>query len=771
MLPVVRKALADLRSARLQSILVLLIVLAASATLYLAFTVSRSASDPWENTFAESNGAHIAFGAGPGIDLTRIATIDGVTETAGPFPTLWDRSIVRGADRYDVGLMAMPAEPVAVSRPLVTEGRWLSGSGREIVLNRTLARDVGIRVGDQVEIPAGGALVALDVVGLAIDTSRGPYPNWETTLDWVSPETLGLFAPESEWGSRFAVRLHDPEASGSVTNAANAMYLEANGFGTDDWHEVRDDVNEFNTFVTIFFSVFALFALVAVAFIIANTIAGRVLSQYRDIGVLKAIGFTPGQVTLDFLTQHLLIGLIAGVAGTAIGVALAPVFLNETADMLNTPAASSFNPAIAALVLIGVLVIVSLFTLLPAWRGGRIAPVQAITTGFNPPQRRPSLAARLAAWLRLPLVVVAGVKDAFARPARALLTVAALMMTVLTLTFALGMNAMIDRLVDNPALSGDAFDATVAIGAVPPAEAERILASHDEITAWHSRASTRAKVERDGETISFQMRALGGQFDAFPYAIGEGRMIAGPGEAVAGIGLLNLLDLRVGDELQVTSGGAPLTLHIVGRVLDDEDQSELAFTTLDTLQTADPGVQPNEYALLLRDETDTAALKAALMQESGYEFGVDMTETGAPDEVAVLRGVMLGLSAVLLAIGLVNLLTTTLLNVRERARDFGIFKAIGMTPGQVVASVVSGASLLALIAVVAGIPIGLWVQEWMFRQVGEREMGADPSLFTQPSWWSLALLVPGAVLLAALASAVPARRAANVQVAEVLRYE
>ncbi|RIK44397.1 MAG: hypothetical protein DCC58_08290 [Chloroflexi bacterium] len=49
--------------------------------------------------------------------------------------------------------------------------------------------------------------------------------------------------------------------------------------------------------------------------------------------------------------------------------------------------------------------------------------------------------------------------------------------------------------------------------------------------------------------------------------------------------------------------------------------------------------------------------------------------------------------------------------------------------------------------------------------------GADPLLYTRPEWWWLALLAPGAIVLSALASAIPARRATGVAPAEVLRYE
>jgi putative ABC transport system permease protein len=771
MLPVLRKAVADLRSARLQSTLVFAIVLVAATTLYLALTVQHGANDAWERAFEEANGAHIVFGAGPGIDLRRIATIEGVTEASGPDPVVWGRSIVQGVERYQLGLVGVGTEPPTVARPLVRDGRWLSGAGREIVLDRTLASEEGIEVGEQVQIPVGGELIALDVVGLAVDTSRGPYPDWDTTKAWVSTETLGIFAPPQEWGPQFAVRLSDPEATDAFTNAANALYPEEAGFGTDDWHEVRNDVGLWNTIATIFLGVFAFFALLAVAFIIANTIAGRVLAQYRDIGLLKAVGYTPGQVTLVFLAQHLLIGLAATLLGITAGVLLAPLFLYRTADVLNTTEPPAFVAPVAVGVLLGVLVLVSLFTLLPAWRGGRIAPVQAIATGFNPVARHASFVGRAAGWAHLPFAVVTGVKDSFTRKGRALLTIVALLMTVLTFTFALGMDATIQRLVENPSLSGEPYDGNIDLGAVPADEAERIVAGHEEITAYHLRSWTRVAVPGEGETISFGMRGLGPGYEHFPYAISEGRMLAGPGEAVAGLGLYKLLGLEIGDDMTVMLNGQPLTLHMVGRVMETEDQGEVALSTLGTLQAIDPSIEPGEIVMRLAPRTNAEQLDLALTEESGYEFSVEVHDMTAPDEVTTLRGLLLGLSVVLLVIGLVNLLTTSLLNVRERARDYGIFKAAGMTPRQVVVSVVSGVSLLALIAVGVGIPVGLWVTEQMFRQVAENELGADAMLYTPPQWWALALLVPAAVLLSALASALPARRAVRVQVAEVLRYE
>jgi ABC-type antimicrobial peptide transport system permease subunit len=89
----------------------------------------------------------------------------------------------------------------------------------------------------------------------------------------------------------------------------------------------------------------------------------------------------------------------------------------------------------------------------------------------------------------------------------------------------------------------------------------------------------------------------------------------------------------------------------------------------------------------------------------------------------------------------------------------------------VVGSVTAGVSLLTLVATIVGIPLGLLVYRGLFIVVGENMADADPQLYTAPSWIGLALIVPGALVVAALSSIVPARRAAAVQVTEVLRYE
>jgi predicted lysophospholipase L1 biosynthesis ABC-type transport system permease subunit len=135
-------------------------------------------------------------------------------------------------------------------------------------------------------------------------------------------------------------------------------------------------------------------------------------------------------------------------------------------------------------------------------------------------------------------------------------------------------------------------------------------------------------------------------------------------------------------------------------------------------------------------------------------------------ERAQLRLIVYGLDAVLLAVALANLLTTALLVVRERVRDLGILKAVGLTPRDVRLSVVSSHGLLGVLAALVGIPLGVGVFLLVYRLVnGTTEDAAVPP------WWQLGLLFPGVVLLVALGCWVPARLAARLPVVDALRYE
>ncbi len=133
-----------------------------------------------------------------------------------------------------------------------------------------------------------------------------------------------------------------------------------------------------------------------------------------------------------------------------------------------------------------------------------------------------------------------------------------------------------------------------------------------------------------------------------------------------------------------------------------------------------------------------------------------------PSELPVL---IFTLDAVIAVITVSALVGVALLSVRERIRDFGVLRTIGLTPRQVTSSLVGAHAVIAFVATVVSIPIGVGLYEVLYR-------GASGSSdVTIAPWWWLAAAPFAITLVTAVATSVPARFAANFPAAQAVRYE
>jgi putative ABC transport system permease protein len=122
--------------------------------------------------------------------------------------------------------------------------------------------------------------------------------------------------------------------------------------------------------------------------------------------------------------------------------------------------------------------------------------------------------------------------------------------------------------------------------------------------------------------------------------------------------------------------------------------------------------------------------------------------------------------AVVAGLGVSNI---TWMAVHERRREYGILKSVGMTPSQVTTAVLTGAGVIAVVAYVIGLPLGLLGIRSLMSSVST-SIGFGPlALWTNEG--ALILLLPSMVLLAALGALIPALHAARTNVIEVVRYE
>jgi putative ABC transport system permease protein len=752
-----RKAKADLFNRRWQSLI----------TLMLALLIQRSSSDPWEQAFQATNGADAWFRTiDATTDLSPIAKLNGVIAASQPSPLLPERNVVIGTKNYGVSLYGLDKMP-ELGRPVVTDGRWLDiTQSAEIVLDRSFARNLKLAVGDRLNIETGQGLVSLKVVGLAINTIRGPYPDNTPGLAYTSTATLSQIEPDkNRWNYLMGIKTQFPGQVSLVASRAVGLGI---GFGWYTTESVRESVEASTRINALFLGVFGLFALFACGLILANVISGVVLAQYREIGVLKAIGYTPRQVTLVFLLEYSFLGFTAAIGGIITGSLLAPLFLQNIAEVLNAPQVGAFDPWLAGVVLLGMEFTIALFTFIPAWKGGKVPAVQALTVGYSRVQTKPSRLVKLARLLKLPLSILIGVKDAFTRKLRAWLTMFSLALTVITVVFVLALQLSI-QWVTYAASNGLPADIQLFRAGVPEAEVQGILSAQPEVAAYYRYTEWPASAGG----VNVKTRAVDKGYEQFPFSIIDGRMLQNKGEVVVGLGLLNSLNLKIGDELNLTLKAMPpatsqdalIKLKIVGSYIVTNNQGKMAVFSLDDLLGAIPKAGVPSYALKLVPGADAQLVSSKLQAASNDQFQLRVYDNALPEQVHQVRWIMLGLGMVLLLVGVINLLNTAWLGVRERFREMGIFKTIGFTPLQVIGSVITSASLLTIGAVVMGVPVGLLLARLLFDLLLGTGLGVLPSLEL------LLLLLPCAIMLTTIACFLPALIAAKAKVVEVLQFQ
>ena len=770
-----RKLLADIQSQKLQFTLIWAVLALSAMLLTISLLVMGSANEPWQKTFEATNGPHVwIVTRNQDLDFSRLINNPEVTQTTGVILALAENPLIIQDEKHPLFLYAMD-QPPAVAHPLIAQGRWLDPSSQtEAVLDFSLARFYDLQVGDNVKIIGANGEHTLEVVGLAVTAHWFPYN--EVTKDispgvvYISSAALRAIQPDSDyWYSVLGLRLQAPEKSKLFVDQIQEMY-PGQLRSVIEWQWVEQNATLANQINVLFMIFFSILGLTAVGLIIFNTIGGQILSQYREIGLLKAIGLKPVQVTLIFLVEHLFIGLLASVAGLLAGVLAAPALISPLAENLNTlpPDPLAAGPLLAVFLLVEGAV--GLATLLPAWRGGQINTVEALTVGYTQQHKGISQLAKLAIMLHLPPIIIIGIKDTFTRPLRTFMAIAGLTLTILIGITSVHSQITVRVLSQNLIyFNGTSADVKVERSFVPYADIQSGILSKPEVIRSYGESLLLGQAPGHGDQPIF-FRLLSGDYTNFDFQVKEGRMISAPGEAVIGYAVLDLLDVKVGDEVDLVVEGQPIHLRIVGRHSEWFNNGFVILTGLDSIQAVpDSLLQPQTIYLRLADTHKAEALRTVWLDHFQGLVNINLITDKPQAATSQLVGIIGGLGIIMLIVAGVNLMSTTLLNIRERTRDFGIQKTLGMTPGQIAWSVVVGALMIALISLIIGIPLGVLVMNVFVRQVGIT-IGAGPDFFSI-NWVGLSILVPILMLLAGLSSLLPALGAARLQVIEALRYE
>ena len=443
------KTLADLRRRRLQSIGLALVLFLSTATGTLAMSILVESHAPFDHAFAAANGAHLVIQYGGDVDAAALAAtgrVASVTASAGPWP-VGDGTLGQPSDGRVIaaGFSGRSQPDASIDQVTMQAGRWWQAPG-EAVLAESTARRLGKRVGDTVTAhpsqagssSSAGPEVKLTIVGIAGSVSTPDVGAW------MSPTDLATLVPNGPPDQEMLYRVTPSSTAADLTAATAAITAGVPADAVVDsttYLDLKAGVDRLADLYVPVLLAFSVFALLAAAFLIANIVSGVILTSYRDIGVMKAVGYTPRQVSLVLAGQVLAPAVVGSVIGVVIGTIASQPVIHDTALSFGLPTAFSLSAPVIVGVLGLALATCVLAALVPAIRAGRISPVEAMTRGVAP-STRPDGGRLRRLGLAVPVGLPGrlGLSAGLAHPVRASMMLGALVVGVAAATFAIGLN-------------------------------------------------------------------------------------------------------------------------------------------------------------------------------------------------------------------------------------------------------------------------------------------------------------------------------------------
>ena len=249
----------------------------------------------------------------------------------------------------------------------------------EVAMDLATARDNGFEVGDRVRVLLDGPAQEFRIVGLFGFGDRFDFG--------VTFAAFDLETAQDAFDARDAFdRIYVQRDAGVRVPALQARLQEALGPGFEvltageATEQDVEPVREFLGFFTFALLGFAAIGVVVGAFIIFNTFTILVTQRTRELGLLRAMGATGGQVIASVVLEALVVGAVASAIGLGVGILLGIGLLALLRAIdLPLPETSTvlLGRTIVVSLVVGVLVTV-VASLLPAVRAARVPPVAAI---------------------------------------------------------------------------------------------------------------------------------------------------------------------------------------------------------------------------------------------------------------------------------------------------------------------------------------------------------------------------------------------------------
>jgi ABC-type antimicrobial peptide transport system permease subunit len=521
--------------------------------------------------------------------------------------------------------------------------------------------------------------------------------------------------------------------------------------------------------------------------VVGQALLRRTILASTEDPILRALGMSRAQITKVALVTGAIVGVGGAVIAVAVSYAASSFTTFGVAKMIDPDQGAFVDPLVTIAGVVAVVAVALLLTGVPAWR---LAAAQTGIAGAAelPGASRPSKTAAALGSIGLPVSAVAGARLALepghgrtATPVRS--AVIGLSLTVAAMIAAFGFAASMHHFVATPALwglTGDFGTGSPFSGKLFEQQAVPVLERNPGLT--------------DITIGNFQNSVYVGAGDSVVSANAWGlspakgspvvpTMLAGrwptsDDEIALGAITLGQIGAKIGDRISVSASGKTYDMTIVGEPVFPDfgfgpGFGQGAGLTYEGLKRFYPSTSvglalgrfaPGADQQAVSDEINPVLrrLQAAFQPGSITDLGDSTKEAQRSQNVPLVLASLFTLSA------LATLIHVLITSVRRRRKDLAILRTLGFKKRQIASAVAWQSVVLALVALVIGVPAGI-----LIGRLGWSLFATNLGVVSVPvvAWLPVAAAIPVTIVVAVVISIGPALAARRTKPAMVLRAE
>jgi putative ABC transport system permease protein len=803
--PRLRKILSDLRANKTRTLLTVLTIAVGVFAIGFVTGVGAIFMPDMDADFQSANPhAAMIYSEPFGDDLVAaIRQEPGVADAEGR-RFLAVRLILPDGNRANTqltGLASLDATRLSLIRP---DGNIVLSplADGEIWIERSSLNMLKVKAGDLVKIERpDSSVVELRVAGLVKDVSMPSTMFTETINGVVNPATLeklggvsGQSSPYTELLFTVSERKRDDKYVTRVAQAA-AERMQAGGVKVLNTLVIspgRHFSSDIATGVMVVLNILGVLIVLLSMFLVVNTITTLLGQHIRQIGIMKAIGGSASQIIAMYLALVVCFGLVALLVAVPLAALAAYATSGMLSDFLNFDL-RAFRVAPMALIaqVVAALVVPLIAALVPVLSGTRITIRRALSDYGMLEQKKGRSTIRnarpRASALHASPAMALSLRNTFRRKGRLLMTLFVLTLGGAIFIAVFNLRVTFDHVLDEFQVYYLA-DIKLSFDRLYPMETlmQEIEGTPgiEYVEGW-GWFNGRTQAANHSQVMDVNLTAIPANTRLEPLAITDGRWLT-PDDQNAlvvvtdGSVAREHPELAAGREIVLRVNDQDTTWQIVGlhRVAGNLNPPILYVNAAYLGKVLEGADQVNELRIAttakdLAAQRQVATALEARFKQAGIPVGqLTLGEEWRKGQAATLDVFvyfLLVMAAMIAVVGGLGLTGTMSMNVLERTREIGVLRAIGASNGSVMRVVLVEGLLIGLISWVLAILLSFPVTLAL-------DSGVGAAMFKSPlkfafGWSGLVNWLAGVLVLAVLASIIPALRAVRLTVRDVLAYE